>query len=105
MNSRQIRSRKVFRLESLEVRSAPSHFGVLAHAALAVRPVHAAAHVRIVHAAHNTESNPSIDKSRDSSVKETNPGVDSSADSTSKDPSSVDTTSKDPSSLDNKTDG
>jgi hypothetical protein len=46
MNWRATRSRRSFHLESLEVRNAPSHFGGLAHAALAVHQVHAAAHVR-----------------------------------------------------------
>ena len=46
MNPRRIRNRTAFGFESLEIRNAPSHFGVLAHAAAALHAVHAAAHVR-----------------------------------------------------------
>ncbi len=55
MNTRPIRNRKVFRLESLEVRNAPSSFGVMAHAAVAVHQVHAAAHLSHLSVTQSTD--------------------------------------------------
>ena len=46
MTSRTTRNRRTFRLESLEIRNAPSHIGGLAHVAMAVHKAHVAAHVR-----------------------------------------------------------
>ena len=126
MSTRQIRNRKVLRLECLEVRNAPSHFGVIGHAALALHQVHAAAHVSQVHAAaHVSQVNDSpssdkyqapeektaTDKSVDPTNSETNsndspstdkhhtPEVKSGTDK-SMDPTSSETNSPDPSSPD-----
>jgi hypothetical protein len=77
-------------LESLEIRNAPSHFGITAHMAALVHPVHAAAQVRHVadsevnHKKELTEASLSIDSSRDSNNSPGDIG------SSSKDPSSVD---------------
>jgi hypothetical protein len=90
MNSRRIRNRSAFGFESLEIRNAPSHFGVVAHAAAALHPVHAAAHVR-----HITDSEVNHKKE----LKETSSSVDSSQD-TSSDPSNSGSTAKDPSNND-----
>jgi hypothetical protein len=98
MKSRQIRHRRAFQFESLEIRNAPSHFGAVAHAAIALHAVHAAAHVRHLHNTSATERNSSIDKSQDGSTTETNSSLDKSRDQ------SVDTTSNDPSSIDPKSD-
>jgi hypothetical protein len=51
MASRPTRNRRDFRLESLEVRDAPAHFGGMAHAAVALK-VHAPAHVGHISAPH-----------------------------------------------------
>jgi hypothetical protein len=95
MNPRTTRSRRSFRLESLEVRNAPSHFGGLAHAALAVHRVHAAAHVRHFSdsVAHDKVS--AIDRS---SGAERSP--DTNVETNSNDPSAIDTSPKDQSSVD-----
>jgi hypothetical protein len=90
MTSRRNRKRTTFAFESLEFRNAPSHFGVVAHAAAALHPVHTAAHVRHItdsevnHKKEVVESNSPVDTSRDSSP---NSG---STDPTSTDPSSPD---------------
>jgi hypothetical protein len=90
MNSRQNRNRRVFRFESLEVRNAPSHFGALAHAAVALHRAQAAAHVRHFNDPQSTDKNPSQEKT----------GVDLSNDkgveTSSPDPSSNDTNRIDP---------
>ena len=87
MSTRQIRNRKVLRLECLEVRNAPSNFGVIGHAALTLHQVHAAVHVSQVHAAghvshvndsrstdkhHTPEVKSGTDKSVDPTGSETN---------------------------------
>jgi len=90
MNPRRIRNRTAFGFESLEIRNAPSHFGVLVHAAAALHAAHAAAHVRNI-----TDSEVSHKKE----LKETSSSVDSSQD-TSSDPSNSGSTAKDPSSND-----
>jgi hypothetical protein len=89
MNPRRNRNRTAFGFEALEIRNAPSHFGVVAHA-VALHPVHAAAHVR-----HLTDS----EVNHKNEVKEPRSSVDSSHD-TSTDPSHSGSTSKDPSSTD-----
>ena len=92
------RNRTSFGLESLEIRNAPSHFGVVAHAAAVVHAVHTAAHVRHVtdsevnHKKELKESSSSVDSSQDTSTDPSNSG------STSKDPSSNDPNSIDPKS-------
>ena len=89
MNSRSTRNRKSFQFDSLEIRNAPSHFGAVAHAAVALHHTHAAAHVR------HLNDPQSADKSQ---AKET-----TSAD-TSQDNGVETTSSKDPSSPDPKGD-
>jgi hypothetical protein len=90
MNRRRTRTSRTFGLESLEIRNAPSHFGVVAHAAAALRQVHPAAHVRHIadsetnHKKELTESGSSLDSSKDSGTDSINSG------SSSNDPSSPD---------------
>ena len=91
MSTRPIRNRKVLRLESLEVRNAPSHFGVMEHAALALQQVHAAAHVSHVNDSRST------DKYQTPEVKS---GTDKSVDPTSSESNSPDPNSPDPNSVD-----
>jgi len=91
MSTRLIRNRKVLRLESLEVRNAPSHFGVTGQAALALQQVHAAAHV-----SHFNDSR-STDKDQTPEVKS---GTDKSGDPTSSETNSPDPSSRDPNSVD-----
>jgi hypothetical protein len=94
MSSRTTHSRRSFSLESLETHNAPSHFGGLAHAALALK-VHAAAHVRHFSdtAAHDKVS--SIDKN---SGVERSP--DTNVETNSNDPRGIDTSPNDQSSID-----
>jgi hypothetical protein len=106
MTSRRNRKRTAFGFESLEIRNAPSHFGIGAHAAFgigahaaaAIHPVRAAAHVRHLtdseanHKKEATEARSSVDSSQDSSRDQSNSG------STSTDPSSNDPNSVDPKS-------
>ena len=91
MSTRPIRNRKVLRLESLEVRNAPSHFGVMEHAALALQQVHAAAYVSHVNDSRST------DKYQTPEVKS---GTDKSVDPTSSETNSPDPSSPDPNSVD-----
>jgi hypothetical protein len=84
----------MFQLESLEIRNAPSHFGAIAHAAVALHHAHAPAHVRHFNDPQSTDKgrsqeNMSADMSRDNGVE-----------TTSNDPSSNDPSSKDPNSVD-----
>jgi hypothetical protein len=105
MNTRQ-RNRKVFRLESLEVRNAPSHFGVVGQAAVALHKLHAPAQVSHFNDSRSTdkhetrEKSSGADKSRDSSGIEKN-----SNDPSSNDPSSNDPSSPDPNSVDRQGNG
>jgi hypothetical protein len=95
MYPRRNRNRRTFGFESLEIRNAPSHFGIMAHAAATLHPVHVAAHVKHVadsegsHKQELTEKNSSVDSSQD----------------TSKDSPSPDRGSTDPSSTDPRSDG
>lgn len=92
MNPRKSQNRRAFRLESLEVRNAPSHIGALAHVALAMH--HAAAHVRHFTDSSSHDKVNSVDRSR---------GIEKSPDTgveTSSDPSGVDTSPSDRSSVD-----
>ena len=104
MNPRSIRNRRIIRLESLEIRNAPSHFGLMGHAAVAVHKLHAAAHVRRFTDSPSTdkhetqESNSGADRSQDRIGAET-----SSPDRNSNDPTSNDPSSNDPSSIDQTT--
>ncbi len=95
MTSRTTRNRRTFRLESLEIRNAPSHIGGLAHVAMAVHKAHVAAHVRRFSdsVAHDKVS--SVDKS---SGTERSP--DSNVETNSNDPSGIDTSPNDQSSVD-----
>ncbi len=93
MTRQRTRNRAAFGLESLEIRNAPSHFGVAAHVA-AIHAIHTTAHVR-----HITDS----EVNRQKELKESGTSVDSSQDGAS-DPASTDTTSNDPSSVDPKSD-
>ena len=97
MKSRRPRNRTPIGLESLEFRNAPSHFGVVAHAAAALHAAHATAHVRhiadseVSHRKELTETSTSVDSSQDSSS-------DPSTGSTTNDPSSNDPSGVDPKS-------
>jgi hypothetical protein len=96
MNSRTNRSRRSFRLESLEIRNAPSHFGGLAHAAIAVHKAHiAAAHVRTF---SDTSSHDKVSSQDKSTGVERSP--DTTVETSSNDSSSTDKSPKDQSSLD-----
>jgi hypothetical protein len=93
MTRRQTRNRKSFSLESLEIRNAPSHFGLAAHAAAMAHQVRAVAHVRHIsdsevnHQKELTESSNSVDKNQDGS-KDASNGSSSSSDPSSIDPNS-----------------
>ena len=97
MKSRRFRNRSAIGLESLEIRNAPSHFGVVAHAAAALHAVHATAHVRhltdteVNHKQEVKESVTAVDSSQDSIA-------DPSGGSTAKDPSTNDSGGVDPKS-------
>jgi hypothetical protein len=95
MSSRTTRSRRSFSLESLEIRNAPSHFGGLAHAALAVHAVHAAAHVRHYRDSMAHDRVSSVDRS---SGIERSP--DTNVETNSNEPSGMDTSPNDQSSID-----
>jgi hypothetical protein len=104
MNPRSIRNRRIIRLESLEIRNAPSHFGLMGHAAVAVHKLHAAAHVRRFTDSPSTdkhetqEKNSETDRGQDHNGSETS-SVDSSHNhSSSNDSKSTDSKSIDPSS-------
>ena len=91
MRNRSIHSRKAFQLESLETRNAPSHFGGLAHAAVAIHRAHAHAPAQVRHFSdpQSTDKNgqqetSSVDQSRDHGVETT------SHDPSSNDPNSID---------------
>jgi hypothetical protein len=94
MKPRRTRNRTAFGFESLEIRNAPSHFGVVAQAAAVVHHVHAAAHVKhltdseVNHKKELTETVSSADTSKDAS---SDPGgVSTSKDSSGNDPGGVD---------------
>jgi hypothetical protein len=100
MTSRRNRKRTAFALESLEIRNAPSHFGMVAYAAAALHPVHTAAHVRHI---TDSEANPkkelteprsSVDSSHDNSTDS------GSSDQTPKDSSGTESTTVDVKSKD-----
>lgn len=96
MNARSHRNRRVFRIESLEIRNAPSHIGGLAHVAAALHKVHGAAHVRTFHDTTSVDRKNPLDKS--TGVERS---TDTVAEKNSTDPSAGDTSSKDASSIDN----
>jgi hypothetical protein len=95
MKPRHFRNRRAFRLESLEIRNAPSNVGGLAHVALAMHHVHAAAHVRHFSDSQARDKVNSVDRG---------PGVEQSPDkgveTKSSDPRSTDTSPNDRSSVD-----
>jgi hypothetical protein len=95
MNTRTSRSRRSFLLESLEVRNAPSHFGGLAHAALAIHKAHVPAQVRHFNDTQAHDKVSSLDKS---SGVERSP--DTNVESNSNDPNGIDTSPKDQSRVD-----
>jgi hypothetical protein len=90
LRNRRIRSRSFFALESLEIRTAPSHVSALAHALPHVHHIQPVAHVEKVHDTKAKESNQS---------SETKTGLDPSPDGTSSsssDSSPNDNSIKDP---------
>jgi len=91
MSNRRIRSRSILSLESLEIRTAPSHVSALAHAVVHVQHIRPAIHVEKLHDTQAKESNQSV---------ETKTGLDTTPDksggSTSTDTSPNDSTVKDP---------
>ncbi|MHB1560934.1 MAG: hypothetical protein ACYC61_26060 [Isosphaeraceae bacterium] len=95
MNARIRRSRRAFRIESLEIRNAPSHIGGLGHVAAALHKVHGPAHVRTFRDTSSVDRKNPLDR---------NTGVEHSTDTVvekhSTDPSAGDTTPNDISSLD-----
>lgn len=94
MSKRRIKSRSILGLESLEIRTAPSHVSALAHAFTHVQHIKPTVHVEKIHDIHSKETNQSV---------ETRTGTDSSADtgsgSSSRDTSLNDQHSKDPKGL------
>lgn len=96
MFSRNARSRRQFRLESLEVRNAPSHVGGLAHLASAVHGLHAAAHVKHYSDTASRDRKQSVDRS--TGIEKSR---DSVTDSSGTDPNGIDTNSLDKSVQDN----
>jgi hypothetical protein len=95
MSTRTIRSRRSFRLESLEVRNAPSHFGGLAHAAMAIHKVHVPAQVRHYNDTQAHDKVSSLDKC---SGVERSP--DTNVETNSNDPNGNDTSPNDRSRVD-----
>jgi hypothetical protein len=95
MRPRHFRNRRAFRVESLEIRNAPSHIGGLAHVALAVHNVHATAHVRHFSDSHATDKVNSVDRS--SGVEQS---PDKGVETSSSDSSGIDTSPNDRSSVD-----
>ena len=77
MSTRPTRHRRTFRLESLEIRNAPSHFGVVAHVAAASHHAHAPAVVRhfndtqAADKSHAPDKRAGVELSRDSGVETT----------------------------------
>ena len=99
MSTRPIRNRKVLRLESLEVRNAPSHFGVRAcrtGTAPGQRCGARESRQRCAHVSHVNDSR-STDKYQTPEVKS---GTDKSVDPTSSETNSPDPSSPDPNSVD-----
>ena len=93
MSTRRTRQRGILGLESLEIRTAPSHVGALAHAFAHVQHIKPAAHLEKIQDTHVKENNQSV---------ETRTGTDPSTDvgsntrSGSTDTSPHDGHSKDP---------
>lgn len=118
MSARIHGGRRVFRIESLEIRNAPSHIGGLGHVAAALHRVDGLAHVRTFRDTSVDRKNPldrntGVDHSTDGmgvgrdgneGVHDRNTGVDRSTDTVaennSTDPNAGDTTSNDVSSID-----
>ncbi len=106
MARRKPLARKFFGLESLEVRNAPSHVGLISHAIAAVHPVHATAHVTHLSPAKitvrhdapevKTAADRSVDATRtDTSSPDTHsPSTPGSTDPSSPDASTVDRTGR-----------
>jgi hypothetical protein len=94
MTRRHIRNRRSFGLESLEIRNAPSHFGMAAQVAAVAHSVRPVAHVRHIsdsevnHQKELTEKSSSVDSSQDGSKDQSNDS------SSSNDRSSVDLNSQ-----------
>jgi hypothetical protein len=75
MRPRTVRNRRAFRIESLEIRNAPSHVGALGHMVLAGHKVHAPAQVRhfsdsqATDKIHPTDRSPGVEQSPDNGVE------------------------------------
>jgi hypothetical protein len=91
MSTRRSRSRNILALESLEIRTAPSHISPLAHAVVHIQHIKPAVHVEKVHDTHVKETIQSVETKTG-----TDPSSDTGTGSTSIDTSPHDTTSKDP---------
>jgi hypothetical protein len=89
------RNRRSFRLESLEVRNAPSHFGGLAHAAMAIHKVHTPTQVRHFSDTQARDKVSSLDKS--SGIEQS---PDKGVETNSNDPNGSDTSPSDRSRVD-----
>jgi hypothetical protein len=87
MRNRLIQHRGILRLESLETRNAPSHFGGMAHAALAIHraSTHSAAEVR-----HARDMGSSDNNDRQETKSPVDPSPDHEVAATSHDPSTND---------------
>jgi hypothetical protein len=95
MRPRNSRNRRAFCLESLEIRNARSHVGVLAHVALAVHHVHAPAHMTHFSDSQARDKVNSVDRS--SGVERS---LDKGVETNSSDPSGIDTSPNDRSRVD-----
>jgi hypothetical protein len=91
MSTRKIRNRGILGLESLEIRTAPSHVSALAHAFAHVQHIKPPAHVERIHDTHAGESNQAVETKTG-----TDPSTDTSNGSSSVDTSAHDVHSKDP---------
>ena len=84
MNTRRTRGKAILGLESLEIRTAPSHVSALAHAVPLVHVATPTAHVEKLHESHESKTSTDTDSSNDGPSGTIEPP------STSPDPSSPD---------------
>jgi hypothetical protein len=65
MNTRRTRGKAILGLESLEIRTAPSHVSALAHAVPLVHVATPTAHVEKLHESHESKTSTDTDSSND----------------------------------------
>ncbi|MGC8643356.1 MAG: hypothetical protein ACP5XB_26155 [Isosphaeraceae bacterium] len=91
MSTRKARQRGILSLESLEIRTAPSHVSTLAHAFAHVQHIKPPAHVERIQDTQTRERNQSVE-----SRTGTDPNTDTGSGSSATDTSPNDVHSKDP---------